>query len=117
VSHQKQFKNPDINREKKMKLGILVNSNKNIEEVAGLTRAAISKGHRVTIFAMDEGTRILEDPACTVLADLAGVEMSYCDHSARQLGVNTTGLPDNIERSSQYNNAAMNHNADKVLVL
>ncbi len=101
-----------------MKLGILVNSDHNIEELAGLTRAAVSKGHQVTIFAMDEGTRILEDPACTALADLAGeVKMSYCDHSAQELDINTTGLTDKIERSSQYNNAVMNHNADKVIVL
>ncbi|MBU0480534.1 MAG: DsrE family protein [Proteobacteria bacterium] len=100
-----------------MKLGILVNTDKCFQALSGITRAASDKGHEVTIFAMDEGTRLLEDPECLSLSGLARVSMSYCDHSAIELGVNKEGVPEAIERSSQYNNAAMNHNADKVIVL
>lgn len=104
-------------KENMMKLGILVNSDQHGEQVVGLTRAAISSGHQVTIFAMDEGVRLLTDPAITALAALDGVSMSFCDHSSQELGVETNDLSGLIERSSQYNNAAMNHTADKVLVL
>ena len=100
-----------------MKLGILVNTDKHLAEVTGITRAAIEKGHEVTIFAMDDGTRLLEEKDYIGLAGLANVTSSYCDHSAIDLAVKTDGLPGAIERSSQYNNAAMNHNADKVIVL
>jgi predicted peroxiredoxin len=100
-----------------MKLGILVNTNDHLSAIMGVTRAAVDKGHQVTIFSMDEGTRLLESLDYTSLAELQGVSMSYCEHSALELTVNTDGLTDSIERSSQYSNAAMNHNADKVLVL
>lgn len=100
-----------------MKLGILVNSNRHKEAVTGLVTAAAGRGHEVTLFVMDEGTRLLEDSGFTGLAELDGVTMSYCDHSAQELSVNTGGLADSIESSSQYNNAAMNHNADRVIVL
>ena len=100
-----------------MKLGILVNTNDHLSAITGVTRAAVDKGHQVTIFSMDEGTRLLEAPEYVSLSELQGVSMSYCEHSALELTVNTAGLTDSIERSSQYSNAAMNHNADKVLVL
>jgi len=100
-----------------MKLGILVNTDKNIEAVVGLTEAAISKGHEVSIFAMDEGTRLLENPAYTGLCRLQGVTMSFCDHSAKRLGVRTEGISKDITCGSQYNNAVMNHNSDRVIIL
>ena len=100
-----------------MKLGILINTDKHLAEITGLSRAASEKGHEVVIFAMDEGTRLLEEADYVALADLANVKISYCDHSAIALAVKQEGLPEAIERSSQYNNAAMIHNADKVIVL
>ncbi|MEN8143018.1 MAG: hypothetical protein ABFQ82_05410 [Thermodesulfobacteriota bacterium] len=100
-----------------MKLGILVNTDKHLAAVTGITRAASEKGHEVIIFAMDDGTRLLEEAGYVALSDLANVTSSYCDHSAQDLAVKTAGLPEVLERSSQYNNAAMNHNADKVIVL
>ena len=100
-----------------MKLGILVNSDKNLAGISGLTEAARAKKHQVTLFIMDSGTHLLEDSKFTSLAGLEGVDMSYCDHSAQELGVITENLPEKIVRSSQYNNAEMNHNMDKVIVL
>jgi len=100
-----------------MKLGILVNTDKHLAEVTGITRAASEKDHEVIIFAMDDGTRFLEEAAYTALAELPKVTISYCDHSAQDLAVKTDSLTNAIERSSQYNNATMIHNADKVIVL
>lgn len=100
-----------------MKLGILVNTNNHLPALAGIVKAADAKGHQVVLFAMDEGAFLLEQAEFTALAELDNVTMSFCDHSTKELGVNTEGLAENIERSSQYSNAAMNHNADKVLVL
>jgi predicted peroxiredoxin len=100
-----------------MKLGILVNTKDHLAAITGLVRSASAKGHAVTLFVMDEGTRLLEELEFVSLIDLSGVAMSYCDHSTKQLHVHTEGLAAAIERSSQYSNAAMNHNADKVIVL
>ncbi len=100
-----------------MKLGILVNTDKHLDDIAGLTKAAVSKSHEVILFAMDDGTKLLESQAYTELCKLQGVSMSFCDHSAQKIGVKTEGIPEEIVRGSQYNNAAMDHDADKVIVL
>jgi len=100
-----------------MKLGILVNTNKKLPDIAGITKAALSKGHEVTIFAMDEGTMLLEEASFTELSELEGVGMSFCDHSAKEIGVKTDGLNEKIKGGSQVNNAIMNQGSDKMIVL
>lgn len=100
-----------------MRIGILVNSDRHLAEIIGLTNAATKSGHTVELFAMDDGTRLLEDPSYTALAELGGVTMSFCDHSAKDLQVKTEGVPEKIACSSQFSNAQMNHNADRMLVL
>jgi len=101
----------------RVRLGILVNTDRHLAQITGLTQAAVSKGHEVVIFAMDEGTRLVADPRYTGLCRLPGVTMSLCRHSAGALGVSVEGLPTEIACGSQLNNAMMNHNADRVIVL
>jgi predicted peroxiredoxin len=100
-----------------MKLGIFVNTDKNLEAVQGITRAALAKGHTVTLFNMDDGTKIVRSPEYAVLCKTPGVSVSFCDHSAKHMGVTTEGLPKEVVCGSQYNNAVMLHEADKVIVL
>ena len=100
-----------------MKLGLFVNTNRHLAAVGGITRAALSKGHTVRIFAMDDGTRLLSDPAFTGLSQLAGVTMAFCDHSAQHLGTRPDGFPKEILAGSQYDNVTMNHEVDRVIVL
>jgi len=100
-----------------MNLGMLVNSDKKKDHIIGLTTCAARRGHAVTIFVMDEGTRLLEVMEFNALSELDRVTISYCEHSARELAVDTGQVADDIESSSQYNNAAKNHFADKVIVL
>ena len=100
-----------------MKLGMLINTAKHVDDAVGICRAAVARNHQVIIFAMDEGTRLLENGAFVSLAELEGVSMSLCDHSAKMFGAKTEGLPPKIVCASQLNNAMMNHNADRVIVL
>lgn len=100
-----------------MKLGILVNTARHQEAVKGIAEAAVAQGHEIIIFAMDEGTKLLENKQFTDLHKMAGVELSFCDHSAHEYAVNTAALPKNITAGSQFNNATMNKQADKVIVL
>ncbi len=100
-----------------MKLGILVNTDRHAEDVVGLTKAAITKGHEVIIFMMDAGVKLLGNPAITGLCDEAGVGMSFCDHSVEKIGVSKEGFSDKIVCGSQFDNANMNHEADRVIVL
>lgn len=100
-----------------MKIGILVNTDRHINAVAGLTKAALKKGHEVAIFAMDEGTKLLANPAFSGLCGLEGVKMSFCEYSAKAYNSKTEGLSDDIICGSQYNNADMIHTSDRVIVL
>ncbi len=100
-----------------MHLGILVTTDKHKEAIVGLAKSALSKGHKVTIFNMDEGTKLLGDESFNVLCKTEGVEMSFCDHSTEGLGVSKEGIPADIVCGSQFNNAGMMHEADKVINL
>lgn len=100
-----------------MKLGIHVKSDRHMEDVIGLTKAAISKGHEVIIFTMADGVRLLENPAFTELCKLKGVTMSFCDLNARSYNINKAGILEEIICGSQFNNANMITNADRVIVL
>ena len=100
-----------------MKIGILANSEKNMDDIIGITRAATEKGHSVIIFAMDDGTKLFKDPSFAELCLMDGVSTSFCDHSAEEKGSETAGLPPEIVPGSQYNNATMVHESDRVIVL
>lgn len=100
-----------------MKLGIFVNTDKNLNAVQGIVKAALARGHTVTLFNMDDGTKVIGSPAFAELCKTPGVSLSFCDHSAKHMGVKTEGLPKEIVCGSQYNNATMLHEADRVIVL
>ncbi len=100
-----------------MKLGILVNTNKHLEDILGITKSAVSKGHEVTLFNMDDGTKLLGNPSFTELCNTKGVTMSFCDHSAKNANISTEGIQKEIACGSQYDNAIMSHESDKLIVL
>lgn len=100
-----------------MKLGIHVKTDRHLDHVVGLTKAAVAKGHTVEIFTMTEGEKLLGNSAFTDLCKVQGVSMSYCDHNAGQLGINKSAVPADIVCGSQLNNANMVHAADRVIVL
>jgi predicted peroxiredoxin len=100
-----------------MKLGILVNTDDHPDAVLGITDAALSQGHEVCIFVMDAGTRLLSRPSIKELSVRQKIVMSFCEHSAQGLGVPFDTIPEAIVRGSQYDNATMLHEADKVIIL
>ena len=100
-----------------MKLGILVTTDKYLDEIKGITKSAIAKGHSVSIFSMDDGTKLLGNADFKSLSQTKGVKMAFCDHSAKHVNAPTEGLPAEIAVGSQFDNANMNHEVDKVIVL
>lgn len=98
-------------------LGILANSDRHLGHVIGLTRAALAAGREVAIFVMDEGSRLLRDPAFAALSELHGVNVSVCEHSAKAFGVHPEGIPGRVRFGSQLNNASMVGSSDRVVVL
>lgn len=100
-----------------MKLGILVNTDRHLEHIVGITRAASEKGHEVVIFSMDDGTHLLQNPTFTDLGELDRVSMSLCRHSAEAHNIELDDIPGAITRGSQFENAVMSHEADRIIVL
>ena len=100
-----------------MKLGILITTTKHLDKIIGIAHAANAKGHEVSIFAMDEGVKLLCDPKFTQLCTLDNVVMSHCNHSASEQGVDVSEMSKEIVTGSQYNNAMMNNQSDRVIIL
>ena len=100
-----------------MKLGIIITTDRHLDHIIGITQAANAKGHEVSIFAMDSGTRLLGKTEFTQLCTAKNVVMSLCQHSASEQGVNTDGVSKEIVLGSQFNNAMMNTESDKVISL
>jgi predicted peroxiredoxin len=100
-----------------VKLGILITTDRHLNHILDISRAASAKGHEVTIFAMNEGTKLLANSEFTRLCELDNTTMSLCNHSATEFGVDTTGISKEIIIGSQFNNAMMNNQADKIIVL
>jgi peroxiredoxin family protein len=100
-----------------MKLGIHVNTDRHMEHVIGIVKAAVAKGHEVSVFTMADGEKLLETPAYSELCKVPNVSMSFCDHNATHMGIKKELLPGEITCGSQYNNAVMVSEVDKVIVL
>lgn len=100
-----------------MRLGIMVTTDRCLEQVVGLTRAAGERGHAVAIFATDAGVNLLGDGRFASLSAMPAVAMSYCGQSAEARGGAPAGLPAAIVPGSQFENAVMTAESDKVIVL
>lgn len=101
-----------------MIIGILVTTEKYADHLIGLTKAATNRGHKVNIFLMDRGVLLVKNRDITGLKELTGVlSFSLCDLNLKRMGLSETIVPDGIICGSQYNNAIMHHESDRVIVL
>jgi len=100
-----------------MILGILVTTSRHLDDVIGITKAAVLKGHEVYIFVMDEAVQLLSHGSMRELAFVQGVSLSFCEVSARRRGANFESFPKEIVSGSQVDNARMFKRADRVVSL
>jgi predicted peroxiredoxin len=99
-----------------MTLGILVATDKYRDDIAGIAEAAVERGHRVVFFFMDEGCRLVKDKKIISLKDKNGIFMSMCDYNRNKMGIAKEYVPEGVVCGSQYDNAAMNRESDKLIV-
>jgi len=95
-------------------LGILITKYANLDHIAGVVKAAIQAGHPVRIFVTDEGVKFTRDQEFLGLLDLDSVKVTVCDHMCEVLGVKEKAA--GITYGSQYDNAGMLHDSERVLV-
>ncbi len=99
-----------------MTLGILVTTDKYGDDIKGIAQAAVKRGHKVILFFMDEGCRLATDRGIVSLCSSDSVSISMCDYNRKKMGIAKEDVTAGITCGSQYDNAAMNRDADKVIV-
>jgi predicted peroxiredoxin len=99
------------------KLGILVSSDKHLDHIVGLTKAAIDKGKEVHVFFTGEGVKLCPDPKAQELVK-AGAKVSLCDKTYQGLGLNKEhgDQIEGMEHGSQDNNADIIEEVDRYVV-
>ena len=95
-------------------LGIMITKYANLDHITGVTKAARKAGHPVQIFMTDEGVKFTRDPKFLELLKVEGVEISVCDHSCEKLRVHDK--TEGVSYGSQYNNAGMLHDSERIVV-
>jgi len=95
-------------------LGIMITKYENLEHIAGVVKAARAAGKSVMVFMTDEGVRFTRDQKFLELMKVGGVDISCCDHSCERVGIREK--TEGISYGSQYNNAGMLHDSNRLLV-
>ena len=95
-------------------LGIMITKYENLQHIVGTVKAARAAGHPVMIFMTDEGVKFTRDAAFLELLKVGGVEISVCEHICEKIGLHDK--TEGIVYGSQYNNAGMLHDSERVLV-
>jgi len=99
-----------------MTLGMLITTDKHRDDILGIAETAVSRGHDVIIFFMDEGCRLITDEKIKSLKERGNVVMSLCDYNRKKIEIADKEIPEGITCGSQYDNALMNKESDKVIV-
>jgi peroxiredoxin family protein len=95
-------------------LGIMITRYADLGHITGVVMAARKAGHPVRIFLTDEGVRFTRDPKFLELLELDNVEVAACDYICEVLGIQEK--VGGITYGSQYDNAGMLHDSERVLM-
>lgn len=95
-------------------LGIMITKYENLEHIVGVVKAARAAGKNVMVFMTDEGVRFTRDQKFLDLMKVGGVDFSCCDHSCERIGLHEK--TEGISYGSQYNNAGMLHDSNRIVV-
>lgn len=98
-----------------MQLGIVATRELLEMHVIGLASAASARGWTCRCFLTDRGVKLIQSAAFLELARSGKVRVDVCEHSWEQYGDGSH--PDGIPLGSQYQNAELAHQCDKVIVL
>ncbi|NOZ59675.1 MAG: DsrE family protein [Euryarchaeota archaeon] len=98
------------------KLGVFVCTDKHGEDVEGLVKAAIEKGHEVKVFFTGPGVKLVPTEHAKEIVK-AGADVAMCLHSFEELGlIEKYEIPEGIKKSTQDFNANMMKEVDRYVV-
>jgi hypothetical protein len=98
-----------------MQLGIVATHPEAEPHLVGLASAASARGWVCRCFLTDRGVLLLNSPRVLDLARAGQVRVDVCEHSWEQYGAG--GPPAGVAMGSQYQNAELAHQCDRVIVL
>ncbi len=99
-----------------MKIGILITQTPQANKIVEITKEAVKRGHSVSLFMTDDGIYLVKNCAVTDLRKLENVDMSLCNYSAKGRYLDEKEIPEGIINGTQYQNALLHSECDKVLV-
>ncbi len=98
-----------------MRFGVVITSEKFGAYATGLLSAAVGRGWICRCFLTDTGVRVLSLPDFEALALSGKLQLTVCELSWKRFG--TGAHPPWATIGSQYQNAELAHECDKVLVV
>lgn len=101
-------------------LGILVPTNKHIDHLIGVARAAKKAGKALYIFFTHDGVLMTQDPKFRELADIAAGELALCNHSWEELEFSDQPIPPGMtddDLGSQSRHVALIEQCDRYIVI
>ncbi|MDA8089796.1 MAG: DsrE family protein [Nitrospiraceae bacterium] len=99
-----------------MKIGILVTQTPYANKIIEITKEAVKRGHIVSIFMTDDGIYLIKNGAVADLRKLDNVDMSLCNYSAKGRNLDESEIPEGVINGTQYQNALIHNECDKVLI-
>jgi hypothetical protein len=99
---------------KQMQFGVVVTTEELGGYAAKLLSAAIARGWECRCFLTDTGVRLLANDTFRQLVQSGRLRASVCEVSWERLGGGPA--PEWAPMGSQYQNAELTHNCDKVIV-
>ncbi|MBL7211487.1 MAG: hypothetical protein ISS61_03790 [Desulfobacteraceae bacterium] len=104
----------------KEKLGIFVATNKHLDHVIGVVKAAKKAGKELVIFLTHDGVLMSQDPKYQELADLGPEEMTLCNVRWEELGLKGKPIPAGMGEkglATQSRHVSLIGKCDRYLVL
>ncbi len=104
----------------KEKLGIFVPTNRHLDHVIGVVKAAKKAGKELIIFFTHNGVLMTQDPRYQELAHLAPEEMTLCNVRWEELGLKGRPIPAGMGEkglATQSRHVSLIGKCDRYLVL
>lgn len=98
-----------------MKLGLVASDESAGAHLLGLVRAAVARGWSCRCFLTDSGVRLLADPALLALSRSGALQLDACEHAWSALALGPA--PQGLKLRSQFQNAELARDCDRVIVL
>lgn len=97
-----------------MIVGLVLTDARAGPHLLGLARAAVAQGLRCRCFLTDSGVRLLADQGLLEMLRAGALRVDACEHSWSALGLGQA--PEGVKLRSQFQNAELARECDRVVV-